>query len=65
MLFMQTVDDDICDKIITTRDVVQQESDGDPMEQIRTILTKPNNERLKINENIKKRKREANETDSR
>jgi len=35
------------------------------MEQIGTILTKPNNERLKINENIKKRKREANETDSR
>ena len=58
---IQTVDDNICDKTINTRDLLQQESDDDPMEQIGTILAEANNERLRINENIKKRKREANE----
>ena len=59
---IKTVDENIKDKMIATSNIVARECEGNPMDQIEATLTDANNERVKINENIKKRKREASES---
>jgi len=59
---IQTVDENIKDKTIATSDIVARECEGNPIDQIEATLTDANNERVKINENIKKGKREASES---
>ena len=53
---IQTVDDNMWDKIIATTDLIQQEIEGDLIEQIETTLTEANNERL-----LNKRKHQKEE----
>jgi len=59
---IQTADENIKDKSKATKAIIQEENEGDPMDQIEATLTEVNNERLKIIENIKKRKRETSES---
>ena len=53
-------DDSICDKVNTTLDVINEDSnfEGNPFDLLKETLTEANSERQKTNEAIRKRKRD-------
>ena len=57
---IEKCDDSICDKVNNTLEIINEDLnfEGDPFDVRRTTLTVANEERQKINESIKKRKRE-------
>ena len=48
--------------VVKKANSIAEETESNPMDQIKIALTEANKEREKINKNIKKRKREASES---